>query len=297
MSAPLPVKIALAGSVILGTAGLCELLGVFAAMGAAGLSWGLIPLLIAGFVSALIVCGGEMVKSRLLQWSQEADGWRIMLARGGWAFFIALSIFLSHSGLVATERAILSPVLAPIEQTLEQARSSLDEAQRAEAAERSRIDARILELRETADLGMTRRERDQAREALAYMRSEESEVMRRAERVTAEARRDLAEAQSALDRAPKGFLSLSISIPFVGEIAIVAWLIPLAIEYITGLVGWISSPRRAGRVILHEDILSLDPAGLELIDDIDLLRRLTSKHQSLGAKGSYVIRARERKAS
>lgn len=305
MGSPLPVKIALGGSVILGTAGLCDSLGLFASAGAVGVSLALIPLSFAALAALLIVCGGEMAKARLLEWARDAEGFRRALGRCLWALFVGLSICLTHGGLMFAERMALSPVIAPLEAVVTNARSALESAERSERAEADRIDARVAEI--GAEIGRApdtwsgARERVRLRAERDAIRDTQAEALTTLERATARAGAALARAEASMESAPKGFLSLALPLPFgLGLFPVIAWLLPVAIECLTGLVGWIAAPRICPRRgAAWSDILDLDVAGLELIaaSDPKTFAALRSKLASAHAKATHVAKGAAKKSA
>jgi hypothetical protein len=299
MTTPLAVRIGVAGSIAIGAVGLCDQVGILPAIKAAGGDAAKIaPLAFAAGVAALLVAGGELAKSRLLEWARVAEGLRQFLARGGFGLFVAISIFLGHSGLLTGERLFLAPIIEPLDADVSSARSALRVAEKAEADERARIAAQVAELDSKSRAAPRLIERAQASADLNALHAREADLLRPYSAATAGAQSDLEEAQRKRADAPKGFASLEIVLPFgLGSLALIAWLIPIAIEYLTGVVGWIAAPRETKRAILHVDVLELDGAGLELIEDRELLKQLRSKHNSLGQKITHILEPRGRKAS
>jgi hypothetical protein len=288
-------QLAVLSNAALSAAGLCYLSGIFAAMGSAS------PVVLSLLIFMMIVAGGavfgfETVKARLLEFSSEALGMWRWIGRAGWAFFVALSISLSHVGLVAAEHAILSPVTAPLEQAVANARADLEAARSALEARRSDAERRSAqvsaEIASTPESYAMERERlRQRRDAIESSLASDIETLEESFAISS---RELSRATSELEAAPEGFLSLSVDL-FGVQIAVAAWLIPIALEYITGLYGRLSMPTgSARRSVEHGDVLALDPAGIELLTDADYVRRLGSKHASLAAKCSHHARSIEK---
>lgn len=293
MKTPFLVHLALGGAVTLSTVGLCDQLGVLAAISSVSDWIAFLPLLLCVLVCGLIVGAGEIAKSKLLSWGGVATGLRRFVAFGGWGLFVAIAIFLSHQGLIAAERTILSPTVQPLEQALTRSTSDLDAALRAEASARQRIATQASDLSRNEQTAPTRSERMKAHNDLQALRDGEAVSMAPLEQATAAARAKLASDHAKRDAAPKGFMSLAISIPFLGSVALVSWLIPFAIEYLTGLVAWIAAPSPGSRNITHEDVLLLRPEGLELIDNLEALDQIGAKHSSLATKAGHIIKRRD----
>lgn len=287
-------KLTLGASIALGAAGLCDLVGLFAALGASPSPGMTAALLLMAAICAVLVFGGETVKAKLLEIAEHNDALGALVARCGWVFFIGLSVCLSHVGLVAAERAIIAPVVAPLQARVTEARADADAIGRELGALRAQVAARVAAV--DAEIARTPENYVRERELLRSRRDAIAAPERERElgATQADAARELALAESALGRAPRGFLSFSVTL-FGVQIALAAWLIPIAVEYITALYGRLSMPRRReARAFSHVDVLTLEPAGLELIGDASLLRELGSKHASLASKCSWAARALEK---
>lgn len=300
MTRPLSVQIAVAVSVCLGAIGFASMIGVFDAIARADGPALAMPIgalvLIAGLVFA-----GESVKASLLNWVRERfdDGARwnapAIAGAGGFLFFTVLSVCLSHEGLRAGERAFLAPVTA-----------SLDaEIARADAALRSReADLAGIERREAARVSRVQseidaqprdwrgdRERERLRATLSEMETVGAERIAASAALVTAARESVATARATRAAAPQGFSALTIALPIVGVIAFVPWLVAIGIEFLTGFVGWIAAarPPRVREVYLT-DVLEMDAAGLDLIDDLDTVRAIGSRAQSIATKAGHIGR-------
>lgn len=288
-------RIAVSASILAGAFGLADLIGVTAAVERANGD----PKQLALIVPILIVLGGfvaagELAKSRLLQDAHAAEGAREWLARIGWGTFVAISIALSHQALTLAERTLLAPTIAPLDAAVTKADEHVQAALRAERATATDYAQRIANATHDADTAPKMSEREKARASRDAMYAEKTAAETRQRDATARARAELTDAQAKRQRAPRGFLSLSIPLPLgLPALAFMAWLLPAVMEFLSSALNWIATPPppRGPRTILFVDILTLETDGLELLD-LETLEALGPKLASLKAKRDALTRIR-----
>lgn len=303
MSNPLPSRLAQAVSVALGTIGFASMVGIFSAFGdelGANIAAGA-----ALAFSAALVFAGENAKSRLLNWAidrSRESGWKspaALLGAGGFAFFLIISVCLSHDGLTAGERAFLGSSRDALSENVATAESDLTARNRELARQEARDAASLARVQ--AEINAQPRdwrgdrERDRLRDRLDALEASAAARIAPIEQRVAAAEAKLAEARAARDNGPKGFASLTISIPFIGSVAFVAWMVAIGIEFLTGFLPFVAKPSRRREVYLS-DILEMDGAGLELIEEVETVRAIGSRAQSIATKATHIQRARLRSA-
>lgn len=302
MSNPLPSRLAQAVSIALGSIGFGDMLGLFSAFGGDTIARGVSSA--ALLLVALLIFAGENAKANLINWTRARHaegGWKASatkLGAAGFAFFMLISVCLTHQGIMAGERAFIGPTVNRLDAGVASARADLDARHSELRSAQARDAARIAAIQADIDTQPRDWRGDRQREALRARldAAHDAAPARLApyEQRASAAEAALAAATVARSRAPQGFGAVTIDLPFVGAVAIVALMVSIGIEFLSGFLPFVAAPGRRREIYLT-DILSMDGEGLSLIDDVETVRAIGSRAQSIATKAGWVVRQNQSK--